>query len=124
MSEVLAYTAAGLVGLWGIDHALPTGRVVHGFGDTTRDNRLVVTQEWIAEAMMMWFIAAVVVIATATGGSHHVVVDWIDRASAMTLLALGALTAVTGARTAVVFFKVCPVVLAITAALLLVASWT
>jgi hypothetical protein len=39
------------------------------------------------------------------------------------LVALGTLTALTGARTAVVWFKVCPVLLAGAAGLLLAASW-
>ncbi|MGD0985002.1 MAG: hypothetical protein ABSA65_14485 [Acidimicrobiales bacterium] len=123
MSAVLAYVAAGVVGLWGVAHVLPTARVVHGFGDTSRDNRLVIAQEWIAEAMTMWFITAVVVITAVLGGSHQALTDWIYRASAVMLIALAALTAVTGARTAVVFFKICPVLLGATAAALLAASW-
>ena len=50
MSAALAYVAAGIVGLWGIAHILPTARVVRAYSDTSRDNRLVITQEWIAEA--------------------------------------------------------------------------
>jgi len=123
VSEVLAYVAAGVVALWGVAHVLPTRRVVDGFSDTSRDNRLVITQEWIAEAMAMWFITAMVVIATAFGGAHQSLTDWIYRAAAIMLLAIAALTAVTGARTAVVFFKICPVLLSGTAALLLAASW-
>jgi hypothetical protein len=124
MSAVLAYVAAGAVALWGFAHVLPTAKVVEGYSDTSRDNRLVITQEWIAEAMTMWFIAAVVVIATATSGSQHSLVDWIYRVPAILLFAIAALTAVTGARTPVIFFKICPVVLGATAVLLLAASWT
>ncbi len=122
MASVLAYVAAGVVALWGVAHALPTVRVVQGFNDTSHDNRLVITQEWIAEAMTMWFIAAVVLIATAVGGSQKSLIDWVYRAAAAMLLAVALLTAVTGARTAVIFFKICPVLLSITAALLLAAS--
>jgi len=61
--------------------------------------------------------------ATAFGGAHQSLTDWIYRAAAIMLLAIAALTAVTGARTAVVFFKICPVLLSGTAALLLAASW-
>ena len=39
------------------------------------------------------------------------------------LVALATLTALTGARTAVVWFKICPVVLGGDAGLLLAASW-
>ncbi len=122
MSAVLAYVAAGVVALWGVAHILPTARVVRGFNDTSHDNRLVITQEWIAEAMTMWFIAALVVIASAVSGSHSALTDWVDRASATMLFAVALLTASTGARTRVIFFKICPVLLSITAALLIAAS--
>ena len=58
MDEVLAYLAAGLVALWGVSHAIPTRQVVAGFEPITRDNRLVITQEWLAEAFTMWGLAA------------------------------------------------------------------
>ena len=76
-----------------------------------------------AEAVTMWFIATVVIIVTALGGPHDLVVDWVYRVSAIVLLAIAALTAATGARTPVVFFKICPFLLSVTAALLLAASW-
>ena len=122
MSAALAYLAAGIITLWGVAHVLPTARVVHGFDDTSHDNRLVVTQEWVAEAMTMWFIAAVIVITTALSGPHELT-TWIYRASGAMLIALAALTAVTGARTPVIFFKVCPFLQGATAVLLLAASW-
>ena len=49
--------------------------------------------------------------------------DWIYRVSAIMLLAVAVLTAVTGARTPVIFFKICPFLLATSAGLLLAASW-
>lgn len=73
--------------------------------------------------MAMWFIAAVVIVATALGGSHQNLTDWVDRVSGIMLLAIAALTAVTGARTSIVFFKICPVLLTVTAGLLLAGSW-
>ena len=42
--------------------------------------------------------------------------------AAALLVALGVLTALTGARTRVVWFKICPVVMAVAAVLLLAAS--
>lgn len=32
MNELLAYSAAGLVALWSVAHAVPTRQVVAGFG--------------------------------------------------------------------------------------------
>lgn len=122
MDEVLAYLAAGLVGLWGVSHAIPTRQVVAGFEPITRDNRLVITQEWLAEAFTMWGLATAVVVTTAVGGAHSDVTVWLYRVIAGLLVAIAALTALTGARTPVVWFKVCPVLLTTSAALLVVAS--
>jgi hypothetical protein len=122
MNEIVAYVAAAIVFAWGVSHAIPTRNVVAGFSDTSADNRLVITQEWLAEAMTMWFIAALVVIATAIDAEDSVT-RWVYRSSAVMLIAIGALTAVTGARTPVIFFKICPVLLTSVATLLLIASF-
>ncbi|MEW6059729.1 MAG: hypothetical protein AB1551_06265 [Actinomycetota bacterium] len=51
MRETLAIAAAVLVALWGVAHAIPTRAVVAGFGAISEDNRRVITQEWLAEAI-------------------------------------------------------------------------
>jgi hypothetical protein len=122
MSTVLAYVAAAVIALWGVAHAVPTRQVVAGFGPITTNNRRVFVQEWLAEALTMWGIAAIVIAATAADGVVTDVADWVYRVAAALLLALGMLTALTGARTHVVWFKVCPVLMAIAAGLLLAAS--
>lgn len=122
MSAVLAYVAAAVITAWGLAHAVPTRQVVAGFGPIGADNRRVIVQEWLAEAFTMWGVAAMVVAVTAAGGAAADVRDWVYRVAAALLVALGVLTAVTGARTGVVWFKVCPVVMAVAAVLLLVAS--
>ena len=106
----------------GLAHAVPTRQVIAGFEPISADNRRVVVQEWLAEAFSMWGIAAMVVAATAAGGSAGDVRAWVYRVAAVLLVALGVLTAVTGAQTPVVWFKVCPVVMAAAAVLLLMAS--
>ncbi|MGD0834692.1 MAG: hypothetical protein ABSA40_09780 [Candidatus Dormibacteria bacterium] len=122
MTAVLVYAAAALVGLWGVAHAIPTHQVLVGFEPVTVDNRRVVKQEWLAEAITMWGLAAVLVVATAAGGAHATSTLWIDRVAAAWLVALAVLTALTGARTPVVWFKICPVLLTASAVLLLVGS--
>ncbi len=79
-------------------------------------------QEWLAEAFTMWGVAAVVIAVTAAGGADAGARGWVYRVAAGLLVALGTLTALTGARTPVVWFKICPVLLAGSAALLVVAS--
>lgn len=120
--EVLAYVAAALIALWGVSHAVPTRQVVKGFEPITADNRRVLTQEWLAEAFTMWGVAALVVVVTVVD-ADSAVTDWAYRACAGLLLALAVLTAVTGARTPVIWFKICPVLLAGSSTLLLVASF-
>jgi hypothetical protein len=121
MSPVLAYTAAAVVALWGASHVIPTRQVVAGFGAISQDNARIITQEWLAEAITMWGIAAFVITATAATGSADLRA-WVYRVAAALLVAIGLLTALTGARTRVVWFKVCPVVMVVGAGLLLTAS--
>jgi hypothetical protein len=121
VNEFIAYLAASLVA-FGVAHAIPTAQVVAGFAPITVDNRRVLIQEWLAEAFTMWGVAAVIVVATAFGGPGSDVTVWVYRAAAGLLAALAVLTALTGARTRVIWFKVCPILLGSSAALLLVAS--
>jgi hypothetical protein len=119
--EALAFVAAGLVALWGIAHVIPTAAVLAGFEPITVDNRRVLKQEWLAEAFTMWGVAALVVVATAADSGAQVTL-WVYRVAALLLVALSGLTAVTGARTPVIWFKICPVLLTTSAVLLVLAS--
>ena len=120
MADALAYAAAGLLLLWGTAHVIPTRQVVAGFGGISRDNRLVLMMEWVAEALAMWFVAALV--AAVTAGEGGAVIGLVYRICAGFLVGLGAWTAVTGARTPEIWFKACPAVMATGAALLVAAS--
>ena len=122
VSEILAYVAGAVIAVWGVAHTIPTGRVLAGFEPVTAENRRIVLQEWLAEAFTMWGVAAVVIVVAATGGSDTGAGVWVYRVAAALLVALGTLTALTGARTGVVWFKICPVLLAGSAVLLVVAS--
>lgn len=93
------------------------GRLVRAI---SRDSRWIITQEWLAEGFAMWGIAAFVIAATAAGSGD--IRLWVYRVAAALLVAVGVLTAVTGARTPSVWFKVCLVVMAVSASLLLSAS--
>lgn len=120
MAAGLAFAAAALVFLWGTAHLIPTRQVVAGFGEISRDNRLVITMEWVAEGLAMWFVAALAVAVTVAGEAGTA--DLTYRLGAGFLVVLGAWTAATGARTPVIWFKACPVVMAVGAGLLVAAS--
>jgi hypothetical protein len=121
VDEALAYAAAAMTALWGVAHAVPTRQVVAGFEPISADNRRVLVQEWLADAATMWGIAALVIVTTLVGNEADVTA-WVYRVAAVLLVTLAVVTALTGARTPVVWFKICPVLLAGPAALLLVAS--
>ena len=122
VNAILAYIAGAVVAVWGVAHAVPTRQVLAGFEPVSSDNRRIILQEWLAEAFTMWGIAALVIAVTAAGGTDAAARAWAYRAAAVLLAALATLTALTGARTTVVWFKVCPVLLAGSAVMLLIAS--
>ena len=57
LATVLALLGAGVVALWGVAHVIPTRNVLAGFAPITVDNRRVLLQEWLVEAVTMWGIA-------------------------------------------------------------------
>ncbi len=118
MSLGLACAAAALVFAWGSAHLIPTKQVVAGFGDIGVDNRRLLTMEWVAEGLAMLFVGVLVALTAASSVESARVVY---PSAASFLVVLGMWTAFTGARTPVVWFKACPVVMA-TAAGLLVAA--
>jgi hypothetical protein len=122
MRDTLAYLAAALIAVWGVAHAVPTRQVIAGFQPTSQDNTRVITQEWLVEALTMWGLAGITIAATAAGPTSTA--SWVYRVGAALLVAIAVLTALTGARTHVVWFKICPIVLTTSAALLLAAGIT
>jgi hypothetical protein len=96
VSAPLAYAGAALVATWGLVHALATPRVVAGFRALSSDNQRIFLQEWLVEAAAMWGTAAFVLTATAVGVRPAGAVDGV---AAGLLVALSALTALTGVNT-------------------------
>lgn len=122
MSETLAYVAAGMVFLWGISHIVPTRQVVAGFGDIGADNRHIITMEWVAEGLAFVFVGILVAVVTWSDASPESAEDLVYRVVPGFLLTIGAWTAMTGARTGVIWFKMRPVVMTLSSALLVWAS--
>ncbi len=78
--------------------------------------------EWMAEGFTHIFVGALVILITALGKDGDSGTRVVYRAAAAFLLLLVGLTAVTGARTAVIWYRICVVVLTSVAVLLLAAS--
>lgn len=124
MSEVLALVAAAMVFLWGVGHIIPTRNVVAGFGGISVDSRRIITMEWVAEGLSFMFVGCLIAAVTISGMANEPAEDLVYRVTPVFLLTIGAWTAMTGARTGVIWFKMCPVVMSISSALLVAASVT
>jgi hypothetical protein len=122
MRDLLAYLAAAILAAWAVIHVVPTRQVVRSIEPSTNDSRLVITQEWIVEALAMWGLATLVIVVAATA-TPAATENWIYRITAAIVAAIAVLTGFTGARTPVVWFKMCLVVLATVMGLLLAASF-
>ncbi len=121
-TDVIVYLGASVITLWGAAHIAPTKSVVAGFGAMSDDNRRVLTMEWVAEGLALAFIGLLVLVVTAVHGSEDAVSHSVYRAGAGMLLAMAVWTSLTGARTSVVFFKICPVVKTAVAVLFVLGS--
>ena len=116
---MLLCSAAVLIFGWGVAHLMPTKTVVRGFGDLTADNRRILMMEWIAEGLTLCFLGVLVALVTATGVDGGWPILW---AVAAMLVAMAALSAFTGARTAVLPMKLCPVVKTVAAGLIVAGT--
>jgi hypothetical protein len=122
MADAFVYVAGTVLVAWGAAHIFATRPVAVSFGEISTDNQRILVMEWIAEGVSHVSIGVLVILLAALEGSGDPAVSLAYRVLAGALVALAALTTVTGARTPVVWFKICPFVLVSAAALLLAAS--
>lgn len=121
MSTTLLLIAASICGLWGLGHIVPTRGVVGGFGELSRDNRRILVMEWLAEGLTLVFLG-VLIGAVALWGDGGTTSRLVLRLGAGMLLALAALSAATGARTAILPMRLCPLIKSAAATLVLIAT--
>jgi hypothetical protein len=108
LNEILLYVGSGVIFIWGIGHLIPTRSIVKDFGEISRDNRLIIQMEWIAEGLTLCFIGTLVALVTIFGGLENQVVHIVIKASAVMLIVLAFLSSATGARTSILPMKLCP----------------
>ena len=108
INQILLYVGSCVIFLWGVGHVIPTRSVVKGFGEISKDNRLIITMEWIAEGMTLCFIGILVALVTVFGGLDNEVTHIVIRASAVMLIVLAFVSSATGARTSILPMRLCP----------------
>ena len=123
MRESLLYLGGALTILWGMAHLYPTKKVVHSFGRITRDNQLILTMEWIAEAILLIFGGVLVIVMTARFGAGDAATQTTATATAAMLLVLSAVSAATGGRVDFIMYRLCTPIFALSATLILVGAF-
>jgi hypothetical protein len=123
VNEALLYAGGALPIVWGAAHLYPTGKIVRGFGRITHDNQLVLTMEWIAEAILLIFAGLLVVLMTARFGPDDAAAQTTFAASAGMLLVLAAVSAATGGRVDFVMYRLCGPIFTVSAALIMIGAF-
>lgn len=118
LDVILLYLGSAIITLWGIGHLMPTGSIVKGFGDISRDNRLIITMDWIAEGLTLIFIGLLIFFATLFAGHTSIGARVVFILCFVMLVVLSVLSFFTGARTSVLPMKICPFVKLLVAAFL------
>ena len=121
MQIVLLYLGAALTALWGISHLIPTRGVVAGFGEISDDNRHIITMEWIVEGVSLILIGVLVTVVTAIDATAEVATV-VYIVAAVGLLALALVALFTGFKVKFLPFKLCPVILTVSAVLVLAGA--
>jgi ABC-type polysaccharide/polyol phosphate export permease len=120
--NALFYVGSIVIIFWGIAHLIPTGSIVKGFGEISEDNKKILTIGVVAEGVVLIFTGLfpllVLVITGSSDRGAHIVYFY----SAVLLLVLAVMTALTGARTSIIWYKICPVVKTMVAILFLFGS--
>jgi hypothetical protein len=120
--QVLIYIASAMTVLWGIAHLAATGSVVRGFGQITADNRKTITMEWMVEGVALVSIGVLVAGVTLADGTGSVA-STAYAVSVGTLVTLSVVSLFTGFRVAYLPFRLCPVILGLSAVLIALGAW-
>ena len=121
MNETLLYAGSSVIILWGTAHIIPTRAIVNGFGEISEDNRKVLTMELIAEGLTLIFLGVLPLLVTVLVGIQDRTAGIVYLACAVMLLVMAVLTGVTGARTSTIWYRICPAVKTIVAALFILS---
>jgi hypothetical protein len=121
-NEILIYIGAGIIILWGIAHIIPTNNIVKGFGEISADNKKILAMESIAEGLTLIFLGVLPILVTALGESQSLTTRIVYLANGVMLLAMAILTLATGARTPIIWYRICPAVKTVAAVLFIFGS--
>jgi len=120
--SILIVAGAAIVAFWGVAHIFPTKSVVRDFGDISKDNKRIITMEWVVEGINLAFLGFLVLLVTVAAGADHEFSRLVYWPSAGFLVVMAAWHALTGARTKAIPMKLCPVIFGTGALLIVLGS--
>jgi hypothetical protein len=107
--------------IWGVAHLFPTKSVVRDFGEITADNKHIITMEWIIEGVTLIFIGLLCAGLTVIDHQHFIS-DYVFICASGFLFVLAIISFLTGFNVNFLPYKLCPFILSISAALILVGT--
>lgn len=122
MTEIYIYIGSAIIILWGIAHLVPTMAIIKGFGDISADNKKILMMEIITEGLTLIFLGVLPLLIVFLGWPLSVNGFIVYRAEAVMLIVMALVTLVTGSRTPVIWYKICPLVKVVTAILFILAG--
>jgi hypothetical protein len=122
MNEVLIYIGAWIIIIWGIAHLIPTQAIVKGFGAISDDNKKILTMELLAEGLTLIFLGVLPLVLTLYVDSVGTPARIVYLSEGVLLLVMALVTLLTGARTPVIWYKICPAVKMVVAILFILGS--
>ncbi len=108
INSILLYIGSSLITVWGIANLIPTRAIVRGFGAISEDNKKIITMESIAEGITLCFIGVLVILVTSLSVFPDKIAIIVYLACAIMLFVMAILNTLTGARTSILPYKICP----------------
>jgi hypothetical protein len=122
LNSTLLYLGAAILVLWGVAHIIPTRNVVASFGALSEDNRINITMEWVAEGLALAFVGLLTAMVTSVGGYTDPVTRVVVWAVAGFCILMGGWTFIVGRHSSIMPIRLCPLVLAVAAVLLVLGN--
>ena len=110
MAKFLIYISSIIITLWGLAHIIPTKNIVRGFGEISKNNKMIISMEWISEGIFLIFIGLLNWSIALFGSIESREAKVVGFLSIVFLIMMSILSLFTGARTNIMPMKICPAV--------------
>jgi hypothetical protein len=109
-NDLLIYLGSSIILFWGVAHIIPTKAVVDGLKESSKENNLIKTVEWVAEGFAFLFIGLLVIAVTSIIGADKIGSLIVYTLSAIALMSLAFWSLSIGKQTSFLPIKICPLI--------------